>query len=93
MGMNSIGMDNIREHDGIGIAVSGMCNVFTVLMLISVFISQLPRCLGLIDKVVPEKAPSQNDSVSAAAAPSRSEEMSRIAAIGYAVHRSRQARD
>jgi len=86
-------MDNIWEHDGIGIAVSGMCIVFTVLMLISLFISQLPRCLSLIDKVVPEKVQDQDDSVSAVATPSRSEEMSRIAAIGYAVYRSRRARD
>jgi Na+-transporting methylmalonyl-CoA/oxaloacetate decarboxylase gamma subunit len=88
-----MGMDNIWEHDGIGIAISGMCIVFTVLMLISVFISQLPRCLALIDNVFPEKAPGQDDSVSVVAAPSRSEEMSRIAAIGYAVYRSRRARD
>ena len=86
-------MDNIWEHDGIGIAVSGMCIVFTVLMLISLFISQLPRCLSLIDKVVPEKVQDQDDSVSAVATPSRSEEMSRIAAIGYALYRSRRARD
>ncbi len=88
-----MGMENIGNNDGIGIAVSGMCIVFVVLVLISTFISQLPRCLALFDRVVPEQTEDHSASVATSSSEVASDEMLRIAAIGFAMYRARVDRD
>jgi len=55
-----MGLDNIWAHDGVGIAISGMGIVFVLLTLISVFISQLPRFMKLLDRFVPENTELQD---------------------------------
>lgn len=76
-----MGIENIVENDGIGIAVVGMVIVFVTLTLISVFIALLPRLLQFLSFVLPPEPPPQR----AARHPAPQEE-ELIAAIGYVLH-------
>jgi hypothetical protein len=44
-----MGIQNIVDGDGIGLAITGMLIVFTGLIVISLYIASLPRLLGWMD--------------------------------------------
>ena len=45
---------NIIDHDGLSLALTGLAIVFAALTLISVFIAVLPRILAAIEPWLPE---------------------------------------
>ncbi|MBM82898.1 MAG: hypothetical protein CMJ78_20235 [Planctomycetaceae bacterium] len=70
--MNSLvlaasGLQNISDNDGIAIALTGITIVFAALILITVFISLLPKILAAVNEVFPEPVPKQ--AVAAASSP------------------------
>ena len=76
-----MGFDNILEHQGLGIAATGMIIVFAALTLITVFIAMLPRILALPMFGVPP------DELQPVASRSRSTGEDEVAAaIGFALH-------
>lgn len=72
---------NITDADGLAIAITGMVIVFVVLLLISLFLTALPKILESVNTVFPEPEPHPT----ASAAASDDEEVA--AAIGIALHR------
>ena len=48
------GIENIQAYDGVGIALTGMCIVFTALILITFYIAWLPWVLKHLAKILPE---------------------------------------
>ena len=44
-----IGFQNVVDADGIGVAITGMCVVFSGLVLISIYISSIPRVLSRME--------------------------------------------
>ena len=76
-----MGFDNIREHDGLGIAATGIIIVFTALTLISLFVALLPRLLQALSFLLPTRPelqqPSQRQSI---------EDDQVVAAIGFVLH-------
>ena len=79
---------NVVDGNGIGLAVTGMTIVFTVLGLISLIIAALPRLLAFLPP------PAEHHGAAApatAAAPAASQDDGAlVAAIGYALHARRQ---
>jgi len=78
MGDFTFSVQNIVDGQGIGIAVTGMLIVFAALLIISLFISLLPRMLPLLATILPEE--------SAHHAPSKrqaKDDGEVLAAIGY----------
>jgi Na+-transporting methylmalonyl-CoA/oxaloacetate decarboxylase gamma subunit len=47
-----MGVQNILDNDGIGLAITGMLIVFVGLILISLFIAALPRVIARADQEV-----------------------------------------
>ena len=76
------GWENIVLNQGVSVAIAGMLVVFSVLVLISLFITFLPRALDLLHLVAPEedRLPQPEKARSTA----QNEELA--AAIGYAMH-------
>ncbi|MFG0335067.1 MAG: OadG family protein [Maioricimonas sp. JB049] len=54
MGFITIDPQNVVDSNGVGLALTGMLIVFTVLILISLFIACVPRLLGLLNRIFPE---------------------------------------
>ena len=79
-----VGLQRIAEGQGLPIAVAGMTIVFTALLLITLFISQLPRILSAVARRFPESAPH---------APRRveppPEDLAAVAAAAWACNRTR----
>ena len=48
------GIENIEHFNGFSISLTGLCIVFFSLLLISIYITLLPRILELVHKVLPE---------------------------------------
>jgi sodium pump decarboxylase gamma subunit len=48
-------LQNVFDADGIGIAITGMAIVFSGLVLISLYISSMPKLLGRMEKEVAKK--------------------------------------
>lgn len=71
----------------LGTAAMGMLIVFTVLILISVFIATLPRILEIVAQVLPEGA--ERD-VPVDPSVSLLPDEAMLAAIGYVLHRELQ---
>ena len=74
-----MGLENIIQAKGFGIAITGLTIVFAALVLISLFIALLPRLMEALSAIFPEEH--------AEAAPARAvmdEEL--VAAIGFALH-------
>lgn len=80
-----MGFDNILEHDGIGIALTGMTIVFVALMLISGFIALLPKFMQVFSAFLPPET--HHD---AATPRSAGEDEAVIAAIGFVLHQREQ---
>ena len=51
----TMGLENILAADGPTIAIMGMLIVFSALTFIALFISQLPKLLPLLEKILPEE--------------------------------------
>ena len=73
-------VQNIEDGQGMGIALTGMIIVFSVLALISLFIVLLPRILAVVAKKFPESmghhgVPVQDE-----------DDASVLAAIGFVMH-------
>lgn len=86
-------LQNVLEHHGIGLTITGMLIVFTALVLVSLFIAWLPRVLGAVGNWFPEV-----DLYSAAASPalprspapsSDAVDEAIVAAIGFVLHKRR----
>lgn len=80
---------NIAAGQGVELAIAGMLIVFTVLLLITVFIALLPRGLAVLARKYPEReilhaAPDP-------AGPSTDNEAV-LAAIGYVLHARMQGK-
>ena len=76
-----MGIQNIFDAEGFGIAATGLTIVFVALTMISVFIALLPRAMGMIDTVFPED---HHGHCAPAKKGATEEEV--IAAIGFALH-------
>lgn len=77
---------NVVDGNGIGLAVTGMTIVFTVLGLISLIIAALPRLLEFL----PPPAEHHGAPAPAAAPAASQDDAALVAAIGYALHARRQ---
>lgn len=91
-----MGFQNIVDANGIGLAITGMTIVFVVLVLVSLFITCLPRVLPVVNAVLPPVAhhhhgagPASRPSTPAATPAGIEDEI--VAAIGVAMHRRQQA--
>ena len=90
-----MGIQNITNAGGIGLAVTGLTIVFAALLLVSLFIAGLPRVLPLINAILPVAeghhgvATSMATSVSPTAASATTETVSGevVAAIGFVLHK------
>ena len=49
------GIENIVANDGVAISITGMSIVFVALVLITVYISLLPKILAVLHRFLPEK--------------------------------------
>jgi hypothetical protein len=76
-------LDNIANADGYAIALSGLAIVFFALVVVTLFISILPRVLARLATVWPEEAAPASVAASAA-------DDGVIAAIGYMMHARQQ---
>jgi oxaloacetate decarboxylase gamma subunit len=85
--MDQFSLDNIANGDGYSIALSGLAIVFFALIVVTVFISILPRVLARFATVWPEAAAVPEAKTSTAAAEN---DDGLIAAIGYIVHARQQ---
>jgi oxaloacetate decarboxylase gamma subunit len=76
---------NILDGQGFELAFAGMIIVFTALLLVSIFIALLPRCLVFVNRWVPEvhhhSAPKAKAKASTA-----TNDAEIAAAIGYVLH-------
>jgi len=79
-----VGFDNILEHDGLGIALTGLMIVFIALALIAIFISLLPHALKVIASVYPET--SHGHIHAPITSPTVREKEQVAAAVGFALH-------
>ena len=79
-----LGLQRIADGQGLPIALAGMTIVFTALLLISLFITQLPRILAVVARRFPEPVPH---------APRRveppKEDLAAVAAAAWAYTRTR----
>ena len=76
-----------ETSDGLSIAATGMAIVFVALILVTLFISALPRILALLSVVLPE-VPDRHARVDESESLLPDEPM--LAAIGYVLHREMQ---
>ncbi len=79
---------NVIDAGGIGLSITGMTIVFVSLVLVSLFISGLPRVLPLVNGILPEIAGHHGAPMPFAASPQAavSTEEEIVAAIGFALH-------
>jgi len=82
--------DNVIQEKGLEISFAGMAIVFSVLVLISLFLTALPRVLAVIGPYLP-KGHSHGQSPSPA--PSSAADDAVIAAIGFAMHHHSKQND
>lgn len=83
--MSEISFQNIIDHNGFTLCLTGLLIVFVALISISLFIAFVPKLLGILDKFFPEEPKEQ-------AKPSEHRKVDRlenIAAIAYALHQER----
>lgn len=81
MNHSIMGLENVIAGNGPTIAIMGMLIVFAALTIIALFISQLPKILPLLNKILPE---AQHHAAPVAANHSGDHERV-LAAIAYAL--------
>jgi|TARA_B100000315_G_C14273092_1_gene449584 Na+-transporting methylmalonyl-CoA/oxaloacetate decarboxylase gamma subunit len=75
-------IQNITDGQGVELAIAGMLIVFTVLILISMFIALLPKIL----RIVAQKYPEQEIHPATTAPSGSTGDEAILAAIGYVLH-------
>jgi Na+-transporting methylmalonyl-CoA/oxaloacetate decarboxylase gamma subunit len=85
--LESFNYQNVVDGQAIGISITGLIIVFTSLILISLFIFLLPIILGILDTIFPEAKVEEVKS-----APTKQDEGSTVAAIGFAIHQSQSGK-
>jgi len=75
-------IQNITDGQGIELAIAGMLIVFTVLVLISMFIALLPKIL----RVVAQKYPERETHPATPVPLGSTDDEAVLAAIGYVLH-------
>lgn len=75
-----MGFQNIWEHNGVGIALTGMVIVFGALTFITIFISVLPGILHVVGTVLPD----EDESRIVQGSDSADDEVA--AAVGFVLH-------
>ena len=83
----NLSYQNVIDGNGIGLAITGMTIVFTVLGLISLVIAALPRLLSFLP---PPAEHHGSGAAGTAAPPAQQADGALVAAIGYALHTRRQ---
>ncbi|HJN11550.1 MAG TPA: OadG family protein [Pirellulaceae bacterium] len=78
------GIRNITEYEGIGVSITGISIVFAALVLISLFITSLPRVLAMLESVLPPEPKSHAATVPTTSTNDHDEAV--VAAIGFALH-------
>ena len=82
-------IQNITAGQGIELAIAGMLIVFTVLLLITVFIALLPRGLAVLARKYPEREMPHSASDPTG---SSTDNKAILAAIGYVLHARMQGK-
>ncbi len=85
-------VQNIVDHNGVGIAITGMSIVFVALTMIAMFIAALPKILAVVEKFLPPESESHHHSAQAPQAAPVADDNEMIAALGYALHLETQGR-
>ena len=81
------GLENIEHYDGVATSISGLCIVFFSLILISVYITLLPRILEYVHKILPESDHPDVQAAQSSAAPlAQKENLQQAAAAAVAFH-------
>lgn len=86
-----MGIQNVLDHDGIGLALAGIAIVFFALTLVSLFIAGLPKVLPLVSAILPVVEHPHGGSPSGGSArpagrPGGRADEEIVAAIGFALH-------
>ncbi|HRX80635.1 MAG: OadG family protein [Planctomycetaceae bacterium] len=79
---------NILDHEGFGVALTGLAIVFTSLALITLAIAAMPKVLAALEGFLP---PERDHHATPAAKPSNDEAVA--VAIGFAMHTRGNAKD
>ena len=83
------GIENIQEHDGFLISITGLSIVFISLILISIYIALLPRVLELVHRFLPENDhPDAAEAEPAVKKPTGQDPLKKAAAAAVAFHRT-----
>jgi len=86
----AISWDNVTQNDGIPIAITGIVIVFVALVLITLFLYQLPRLVEIANGIFPEPEDSHAAVAQAAPAASASNDDEFIAAAIAVAHHTHQ---
>ena len=81
----AISWDNVTQNDGLSIAITGITIVFIALVLITIFLYQLPKLVAIANRVFPEPEHSSTGSQSTTSSVSNDEDLI-AAAIAVAHH-------
>ena len=84
----SSGLQNVVDGQAVGIAITGMLIVFSALVLITIFITALPKILDLLDPYLPAVEHPHAAPTPAESLPSDEEKI--VAAIGFVLHHEMQ---
>lgn len=79
---------NILDHHGFGVAITGLAIVFTSLALITLAIATMPKVLAALEGVLPAE---REHHAAPAAKPSNDESLA--VAIGFALHTQAKSKD
>jgi Na+-transporting methylmalonyl-CoA/oxaloacetate decarboxylase gamma subunit len=79
---------NILDHQGFGVALTGLAIVFVSLVLITLAIAAMPKVLAALAGILP---PERDHHAAPAVKPSNDEAMA--VAIGFAMHTQARAKD
>ena len=79
-----------RDFDGLGLCFAGIVIVFTSLVLISLFITALPKLLEQLDHIFPPPPEAHDPATTAAGSvTASSDETEKVAAIAYALRQQK----
>lgn len=84
------GIENIERFNGFSLSISGLCIVFFSLLLISIYITLLPRILEALHTILPESDHPDVLAAQASKAPvsSAGEDLKQAAAAAVAYHQA-----
>jgi len=88
LGELSFRFQNILDHEGFGVAITGLAIVFTSLALITLAIAAMPKVLAALEGFLP---PEHEHHAAPAAKPANDEALA--VAIGFAMHTQAKSKD